>query len=150
MTIRKPLILRVNSVSSTLLRRSASFMRSDQAVGRSKVGNRPVSAENFIYVRAAHIRDKETSHADSMVRITILTAVALLQAASTASAERIKRKPPTEAEAARIASDQAMSDNLRKGDIVSTDRGFLQFRGFKQDGNPEFAPVPNPLSSGKR
>jgi len=76
-------------------------------------------------------------------------AVALLSA-STASAERIKRNPPTEAEAARIASDQAMSDNLRKGDIVSTDRGFLQFRGFKQDGNPEFAPVPNPLSSGKR
>jgi hypothetical protein len=75
-------------------------------------------------------------------------ALALLQSLSGASAERIKHKPPTEIEAARIASDQAMNDGmLRQGDVVVTDRGFFQLRGFAPDGNPDFVAVPNPLGS---
>jgi hypothetical protein len=85
-----------------------------------------------------------------MYRLAILTAIVLLQSAFSASAERIKRKPPTDVEAARIASDQAMSDGiLRKGDIVATDRGFFQFRGLAQDGSFDFVLVPNPLSAPK-
>jgi hypothetical protein len=72
--------------------------------------------------------------------------LALLQSASTASAERIKRNPPTEIEAARIASDQAISDGmLQIGDVVVTDRGFLQFRRLAPDGSPAFLAIPNPL-----
>jgi hypothetical protein len=68
-----------------------------------------------------------------MYRIAVLITFALLQSGFSASAERIKRKRPTKIEAARIASDQAMSDGtLRKGDVVSTDRGFFQFRGWRQ------------------
>ena len=86
-----------------------------------------------------------------MNRITLLVLVVLLQSALQASAERIKRKPPTDIEAARIASDEAMNDgNLREGDIVSTDRGFFQFRGIAPDGSFNFLPVPNPLSSSKK
>ena len=85
-----------------------------------------------------------------MSRITLLIMLALLQFTLPASAERIKRKPPTEIEAARIASDQAMSDGmLHKGDVVATDRGFFQFRGLAPDGSPDFLPVPNPLSPSK-
>ena len=80
-----------------------------------------------------------------MYRITFLIAVVLLHSAS---AERIKREPPDDAELARIASDQAMNHgDLRKGDIISTHRGFLQLRGLKEDGTYDFAPVPNPLST---
>jgi hypothetical protein len=83
-----------------------------------------------------------------MYRITFLIAVVLLHSISSASAERIKRKPPDDAELARIASDQAMNDgDLRKGDIISTHRGFLQLRGLKEDGTYDFAPVANPLST---
>ena len=62
---------------------------------------------------------------------------------------RIKRKPPTKVEAARIASDTAMNDSLlRKGDIVATDRGFFAYRGLAPDGIAnDFVAVPNPLSS---
>jgi hypothetical protein len=66
---------------------------------------------------------------------------------------RIKRKPPTELEAARIASDIAMNDSLlRKGDIVVTDRGFFAYRGVAPVGVAnDFVAVPNPLaSSGKK
>ena len=75
----------------------------------------------------------------------------LIASAVFASAEtgRIKRKPPTDLEAERIASEMAMSDSLlQKGDIVVTDRGFFVFRGIAADGfSYDFAPVPNPLPS---
>jgi hypothetical protein len=65
---------------------------------------------------------------------------------------RIKKKPPTAAEAERIASEMVKNDSsLQRGDIVATDRGFFLFRGLAQDGsNNEFVPVPNPLSSEKK
>jgi hypothetical protein len=86
-----------------------------------------------------------------LYRIAVLAAIVLLQSAFSASAERIKRKPPTEIEAARIASDQAMSDGmLRQGDVIATDRGFVQFRGLAPDGSLDFLPVPNPLTPPKR
>ncbi len=64
---------------------------------------------------------------------------------------RIKRKPPTPAEAARQAAELAMNDGLlRKGDIVVTDRGFVVFQGVAADGlTNEFAPVANPIRSPK-
>jgi hypothetical protein len=75
----------------------------------------------------------------------------LVLSCSAASAERIKRSPPDEAELARVASDQVMNDgDLRKGDIITTDRGFLQFRGLKADGSYDFVAVPNPFSTDKR
>jgi hypothetical protein len=55
-----------------------------------------------------------------------------------------------ERETARLASEQAINDDLRVGDIVSTDHGFLRFRGRKQDGLPDFVPIPNPLAVGKK
>jgi hypothetical protein len=88
--------------------------------------------------------------ASQMSRISLLVAFALLLSACAASAERIKRKPPTNIEASRIASDQAMSDGmLRIGDVVATDRGFFQFRGLAPDGSSDFLAVPNPLSPSK-
>ena len=78
--------------------------------------------------------------ADSLVVVLVV----ILQGASAASAlERIKKKPPTSAEAQRIASDLAMTDSsLQKGDIVSTDRGFFVYRGIGADGyTNDFAPV---------
>jgi hypothetical protein len=67
--------------------------------------------------------------------------------ASAQDGPRIKRKPPTPAEAERQAAEMAINDSLlRKGDIVATDRGFLVFRGLAEDGvTGEFAPVANPL-----
>ena len=66
--------------------------------------------------------------------------------------ERIKKKPPTSAEAERIASEQAMNDGtLQKGDIVRTDRGFFVFRGIGPDGySNDFAPVADPSLSRSR
>src|ERR1700730_14241430 len=85
-----------------------------------------------------------------MHRIPLLVAVVLWQSISGASADRIKRAPPDDAELARLASEQAMNDGyLRKGDIISTHRGFLQLRGIKEDGSYDFAPVPNPLSTAR-
>jgi hypothetical protein len=68
-----------------------------------------------------------------------------------ASAERIKRAPPTPAEQERIDVEAAMNDSLlRKGDIVSTGRGFLLYRGLVQDGaSCDFAAIPHPFSSSK-
>jgi hypothetical protein len=62
---------------------------------------------------------------------------------------RIKKKPPTPVEAERIASDMVMNDgSLRKGDIVSTDRGFFLYRGLRPDGyTNDFVRVPNPVPS---
>jgi hypothetical protein len=70
--------------------------------------------------------------ADSLVVVLVV----ILQGASAASAlERIKTRPPTSAEAHRIASELAMDDStLQKGDIVSTDRGFFVHRGIGADG----------------
>jgi hypothetical protein len=86
-----------------------------------------------------------------MRRLFLFTAVIVFQLTVTASAERIKRKPPNDKEAARIASEQALNDgNLQKGDIVSTDQGFFEFRGLAQDGSFEFVPIPNPLSAKKK
>ena len=87
-----------------------------------------------------------------MIRIFVAIPIALSLAASNALAQehgRIKKKPPTPAEAERIASDMAMSDgSLQKGDIVATDRGFFLFRGLGADGiTNDFVPVPNPLPS---
>jgi hypothetical protein len=61
---------------------------------------------------------------------------------------RIKKTPPTPAEEGRIASEMVMSDGtLHVGDIVSTDRGFFQYRGVAADGvTGNFVPVLNPLS----
>ena len=85
-----------------------------------------------------------------MQQVLLLAVIFVLQFALTASAERIKRKPPNAMEAARIASEQALNDgSLQIGDIVSTDRGFFVFRGANQDGSFNFAPIPNPLSGAK-
>jgi len=58
---------------------------------------------------------------------------------------RIRRPPPSAAEAARIASEMAMNDTLlQKGDIVVTDRGFFVFQGPAPDGvTNEFTRVPD-------
>ena len=91
-----------------------------------------------------------------MRRITalLLTTTMMISGGAASAHEhgRIKRKPPTAIEADRIASDMAMSDSLlRKGDIVSTDRGFFVFRGTGENGIAnDFAPVANPLSSAKK
>jgi hypothetical protein len=75
-----------------------------------------------------------------------ITCAAVAFALSDASAERIRRAPPRASELERIASEQAMNDgDLRKGDIVATDRGFLQLRGLKEDGSYDFAPIANPF-----
>jgi hypothetical protein len=85
-----------------------------------------------------------------MSRSLITAAIFALQVTFTASAERIKRQPPNEKEAARVASEQALNDgNLQKGDIVSTDHGFFEFRGVMQDGRFEFVPIPNPVGAPK-
>jgi hypothetical protein len=64
---------------------------------------------------------------------------------------RIKWKSPTQAEADRLASESAMSDNiLRNGDIVVTDRGFFMFQSYTADGATRiFVPVPNPMAAKK-
>jgi hypothetical protein len=76
----------------------------------------------------------------------------LVAAASAQDHGRIKRKPPSVAETERIASEMALNDSLlQKGDIVATDRGFFIFRGLAPDGiTGDFAPVPNPVPTGKR
>jgi hypothetical protein len=37
--------------------------------------------------------------------------------------------------------------SLRKGDIISTHRGFLQLRGLTEDGIYVFAPIGDPFST---
>jgi hypothetical protein len=90
----------------------------------------------------------------SHMRLLLILAMAIF--ASTAVAEedspRIKRKPPSPAQADQIASDVALNDSLlRKGDIVVTNRGFLVFRGIGADGiSNDFVPVPNPMPRPQR
>lgn len=81
----------------------------------------------------------------------LLLPLVLSAAAYAQERGRIRRLPPSAAEAARIASDMAMNDSLlQKGDIVVTDRGFFIFLGPAPDGvTNEFARVPNPTSAGK-
>jgi hypothetical protein len=65
---------------------------------------------------------------------------------------RIKKMPPTPVEKERIVSEMVMNDGtLHVGDIVSTDRGFFQYRGLAADGvTNNFVSVLNPLSLSKR
>ena len=80
-----------------------------------------------------------------MYRFLFLVMIAMMQFIPPASAERIKRKPPDEATLARLASDQVINDGgLRRGDIISTDRGFFQLRGLKADGSYDFVSIANP------
>jgi hypothetical protein len=68
-----------------------------------------------------------------------------------ASAERIKRPPPNEAEFARIAIDEAMNDgSLQIGDIIATGKDYVRFRGVKADGSYDFESVGNPWSQTKQ
>ena len=67
-----------------------------------------------------------------------------------ASAERIKRPPPDEAQLARIAVEDAMTDgSLQTGDIIVTTKGFVRFLGMKPDGSFDFAVVDDPLAQEK-
>ena len=103
------------------------------------------------YASGDAVSDRETVLLSKMNRTVFLIAVALWQSTSAASAERIKRAPPDDAELARLASEHAINDgDLRKGDIISILRGYLQFRGIKEDGSYDFAPVPNPFSTERR
>ena len=84
----------------------------------------------------------------------LLMVIGLLMADAASANEtgRIKRKPPTAAEADREAAEMAMNDSLlRQGDIVVTSRGFVIFRGLAADGiTNQFDPVPNPLITRQR
>jgi len=90
---------------------------------------------------------------EAMWKPFVVPAALVLSTAAVSAQEsgRIKRPPPSAAEAARIASDMAMNDSLlQKGDIVVTDRGFFVFLGPASDGvTNEFARVPNPGPAGK-
>jgi hypothetical protein len=69
----------------------------------------------------------------------VVVLVVILQGASAASAlERTKTRPPTSAEAQRIASELAMDDSsLQKGDIVSTIAGSLSNAASERTDTPE-------------
>ena len=68
-----------------------------------------------------------------------------------ASAQRIKRPPPDEAELARIAIEDSMNDgSLQPGDIIATTKGFVRFLGMKPDGSFDFAVVDDPLAREKQ
>lgn len=87
--------------------------------------------------------------------VGVVTLIAIFQLGCDAIAGdrgRIKKKPPTSSEVDRIASDTVMNDgSLRRGDIVSTDRGFYLYRGLGPDGyTNEFVRIPNPLPSSGR
>jgi hypothetical protein len=85
-----------------------------------------------------------------MYRITILVMAILLVSVLGATAEWLKRRPPDEADRARLASEQVLNDgDLRPRDIISTDRGFFQLRGLNADGSYDLTPVRNPLSHSK-
>jgi hypothetical protein len=89
-----------------------------------------------------------------MNRLALVALLTLSQLGWAAAAEehgRIKKRPPTPAEAERIASDMVMNDgSLKRGDIVSTDRGFFLYRGLGPDGySSDFVRVPNPLRSSR-
>jgi hypothetical protein len=78
--------------------------------------------------------------------LLVLPVLALDAEALAQESGRIRRPPPSAAEAERIASEMAMNDSLlQKGDIVVTDRGFFVFRGPAPDGaTNEFTRVPDP------
>jgi hypothetical protein len=84
----------------------------------------------------------------------IILGLPLLQAFAAVAQEhgRIKKAPPTPAQEQRIVSEMVMNDGtLHVGDIVSTDRGFFQYRGMAADGvTNNFVPVLNPLALTKR
>ena len=81
-----------------------------------------------------------------LLPIVVISALSASDGAVSAETGRIRRPPPSAAEAERIASEMAMNDSLlQKGDIVVTDRGFFVFRGPAPDGvTNEFTRVPNP------
>ena len=87
-----------------------------------------------------------------LLRLILAMAFVGATVAAEEDSPRIKRKPPSPAEAAQIASDVALSDSLlRKGDIVVTNRGFFIFRGIGADGiSNDFVPVPNPMPGAQR
>ena len=95
----------------------------------------------------------EVSAVPAMRAAPLMLACCLLSVVAASAQEhgRIKRKPPTNLEAERIASEMVMNDSLlRKGDIVVTDRGYFVFRGLAVDGYTyEFSPVPNPVLIGR-
>jgi len=78
--------------------------------------------------------------------VVLLVALVLSAPAQAQESGRIKRPPPSAAEADRIASEMAINDSLlQKGDIVVTDRGFFVFQGPAPDGmSNEFRRVPSP------
>ena len=85
-----------------------------------------------------------------MTLIKSYAALLLVFPLAGASAERIKRPPPSETELARIAIEEAMNDgSLQVGDIIATGKGYLRFRGIKADGSYEFDHVGNPWSPQK-
>jgi len=75
-----------------------------------------------------------------MIRIVLVISTALSFSGFDALAQdhgRIKKKPPTPADAERIVSDMAMSDGtLQKGDIVTTNRGFFLFADWERTESP--------------
>jgi hypothetical protein len=87
-----------------------------------------------------------------MIRIAPLALAFLLTLlCGAAAAERIKRKPPTPADAERIASETVINDSLlQKGDIISTDHGFFLYRGLAADGvSGDFVAVANPSAASR-
>ena len=106
------------------------------------------------YLPAVKVKAPVEVSAGEAMKIALLVPLGCLLLAVTTSAQdqgRIKRKPPTNVEAERIASEIVMNDSLlQKGDIVVTDRGFFVFRGLAVDGYTyEFSPVPNPVLIGR-
>ena len=83
--------------------------------------------------------------------VVLLVALVLSAPALAQESGRIRRPPPSAAEADRIASEMAINDSLlQKGDIVVTDRGFFVFQGPAPDGmRNEFKRVPNPGAAGR-
>ena len=83
--------------------------------------------------------------------VVLLVALVLSAPAQAQESGRIRRPPPSAAEADRIASEMAINDSLlQKGDIVVTDRGFFVFQGPAPDGmSTEFKRVPNPGAAGR-
>jgi hypothetical protein len=59
-------------------------------------------------------------HRPAIYRTIALLAFVLLQSVVSPSAERIKRKPLTDIEAARLASDQAMNDGTLHSGVMSS------------------------------
>jgi hypothetical protein len=95
--------------------------------------------------RAAVRKSDERRIGSAVAAFGRLLLLMLAVAAAPARAERILKGPPTQADKDRILSEQALEDDLRPGDVVSTDRGFLEFRGLNGDGKAIFKPAPHPF-----